>query len=92
MYGEPLPDEIVLTRAEAKVVRFALDGASEIDVRSSSPISKDSERNTLVSMEERLLRVPEFARTLGIHGTEVYVYVPEIALRNYEERQTQANR
>ncbi len=31
MYGEPLPDEIVLTRAEATVVLFALDGALEID-------------------------------------------------------------
>lgn len=60
-------------------------------------------------MSERLLRVPEVARTLGIDGTEVYrlieqgelqagkgqdglVYVPEGALREYEERRARASR
>jgi len=59
-------------------------------------------------MEERVLRVPEVARVLGVHGTEAWelilsgellagkrdgrVVVPESALRDYEERQAQASR
>jgi excisionase family DNA binding protein len=60
-------------------------------------------------MSERLLRVPEVARTLGVGGPEVYrlietgelgagkgadglVYVPEQALREYEERHAESAR
>jgi len=37
--GEPLPDEIVLTREEAKTVLFALDGGIE-----STPPGSDTRR------------------------------------------------
>jgi hypothetical protein len=60
-------------------------------------------------MSERLLRVPEVARKLGLEGAEVYrliergeleagkgqdglVYVPEDALRRFEQREASSPR
>ena len=66
------------------------------------------EGNTLVNLDDRLMRVVDVAQALGIDGTDVYVlirngeldagkkggrvYVPESALREYLERQAQASR
>jgi hypothetical protein len=61
-----------------------------------------------MGVSERLLRVPEVARALGLDGPEVYrlietgdlhagkgadglVYVPEQALRDYQDRQAKAS-
>ena len=56
--GEPLPDEIVLTRVEAATVLFALDAAME-NLGTTSRVYGQLERAARIIVERFLPDLPE---------------------------------
>ena len=56
--GEPLPDEIALSRAEAASVLFALDAAME-GLPQASPICKRLERAAAIIVEKFFPDLPD---------------------------------